>query len=476
MTQRLHRRRFLQQTAVAAGTVAGAQLLGAPYVLAQKPSDKLRTVVIGCANQGMASISAAVTEKLVALVDVDDNHMAGTLKAIQELPDTSAETKASPIKQYYDYRKMFDELDGQIDAVFVATPDHHHYAATIRAIMAGKAVYTEKPLAHTIDECRKLAAAAKKYKVVTQMGNQGHSGEGLRILQEYLNAGAIGNVLETYSWAPSGRGGRGGRLPTKPVPAGLHWDEWIGPMPFRDYHDELHPLLWRSWWMFGGGSVGDWGCHNLDGPFTALNLGSPTTVEALDRSGGSDERFPLRNSVRWTFPARGNMPPVKVHWFDGYADDFDPNQKDEDPVAALKAQNRPPIVAELEQKYKRELKNGGTLYVGEKGIMYTGNYAGSPRILPEEKHRAFPRPAKTLPRVKGKTHALDFLQAAKEGYKAASDFQYAAAFTEVVLLGCIAERAGVGKKVEWDSQAMQVTNLPELNAMVKRAYRTGWDV
>ena len=147
---------------------------------------------------------------------------------------------------------------------------------------------------------------------MTQLGNQDHSSESIRLLCEYIWAGAIGNVTETYSWARTGRGGIGGRLPTKPVPAGLHWDEWIGPAAYRDYHEKLHPKLWRSWWEFGDGSVGDWGCHNLDGPFMALKLGSPTSVEALEQFGGSDERYPLRNAIRWNFPARGDMPPVKV--------------------------------------------------------------------------------------------------------------------------------------------------------------------
>jgi hypothetical protein len=341
-------------------------------------------------------------------------------------------------------------------------------------MQAGKHVYVEKPMAKTIDEARKLAATARKYKVITQMGNQGHSQGGLPVLCEYLAAGAIGNVTETYSWAPTGRGGVGGKLPTKPVPAGLHWDEWIGPSPFRDYHDELHPKEWRTWWDFGCGSSGDWGCHNLDGAFTALKLGSPTSIEVLDQVGGSDERFPTLNTIRFEFPARGDMPAVKVHWFDGYRD-FDARLKDDNPEEALKHQNRPPMVLELEKKYKRELKNGGTIYVGDKGIMYSGNYTGSPRLLPEEAHKAFPVPAKTLPRWKG-THQGNFFQACRDGKPAMSNFDYAGPFCEVVLLGCLAIKAGVHRKVEWDGQALKCTNIPELNALVKREYRKGWEV
>ncbi|HOM18949.1 MAG TPA: Gfo/Idh/MocA family oxidoreductase, partial [Thermoguttaceae bacterium] len=262
MSERICRRRFIRTSTIAvAGAAAGLRAFPAPAFLADPaPNSKLRTAVIGCANQGMVSVAGAVSEQLVALVDVDDNHLAQTMKAIQQ---NWPEAKVSAVRQFADYRKMFDQMHREIDVVFVAAPDHHHAPAAMRAIRLGKHVYVEKPLAHSIEEVRRLMEAARQAKVVTQMGNQGHSGEGLRRLCEYLQAGAIGNVLETYSWAPTGRGGVGGRPPAKPVPPGLHWDEWIGPARYRDYHDELHPQQWRSWWEFGDGSVGDWGCHNL---------------------------------------------------------------------------------------------------------------------------------------------------------------------------------------------------------------------
>ena len=475
MSSRITRRTLLKGAAGVAGASLACRVFGVPALLADpSPNSKLATVVIGVANQGLASLSAAVTERLVAMVDVDEGHLA---KQIQWIGENSPETKTASVKKYFDYRKLFDEMSKQIDAVFVATPDHHHATAAMLAIKAGKHVYVEKPLGHSIDEVRRLMAAAKKYKVITQLGNQGHSGEGLRRLCEYVDAGAIGHITETYSWAPTGRGGTGGRLPTKPVPAGLHWEEWIGPAAYRDYHEELHPLQWRSWWEFGDGSVGDWGCHNLDGPVTALKLGAPTSVEALEQFGGSGERFPLRNSICWNFPARGKLPPVKVHWFDGYFGLTDSAAHED---AAGAKQNRPPIVEELEKKYGRELKSGGTIYVGEKGILHTGNYTGSPRIIPEEKHKAFPAPPKTYPRVAKSgvsglgIHQADFLNGCKQGRQPSSNFDVSGPLTEVVLLGCLAEKAGVGKKVEWDSAAMKVTNLPELNRLVVREYRKGW--
>ena len=399
MNPRFSRRQFLRGTAAAAGLGLASQVFAPPHILGQRsPNSKLNTVVIGCANQGLASLSAAVTENLVAIVDVDENHLATTNNWFKEFaPDVNP----SKLKVFYDYRKMFDEMHKDIDAVFVAAPDHHHYLTAMIAMSLGKGVYVEKPLAHTIDECRQMMAAAKKYKVVTQLGNQGHSGEGIRLLVEYIWAGAIGNVLETYSWAPTGRGGIGGRLPTKPVPAGLHWEEWIGPMPFRDYHDELHPLLWRSWWEFGDGSVGDWGCHNLDGPFWALNLAQKSD----ERRGGDAGRrqrgaVPVAERVCWNYPARGKQPPVKVYWYDGYFDKTDPTKTD-DEGNPLRIQNRPAIVPELEKKYGRELRPAGRFSSATRGSLPAASTARARGSFPR-RSTGFKSPAKTLPRLAAK--------------------------------------------------------------------------
>jgi predicted dehydrogenase len=474
MSQRLTRRKLLANAAAVGGAALAGQVFGVPSLLANRsPNSKLGLAVIGIINQGKPAVNAAAAENLVALCDVDENHFAVAKKFLAEKHPNVA---ASRIQQFRDYRKMFDKIHKQIDAVFIAAPDHHHAAAALAAMKLGKHVYCEKPLAHSIGEVRLMMETAKKCKVMTQLGNQGHSGQGIRLLCEYIWAGAIGDVTEVYAWAPTGRGGTGGRLPTKPVPPGLHWDEWIGPMPYRDYHEELHPLQWRSWWQFGDGSVGDWGCHNLDGPFMALRLGAPTSIEAIEQFGGSDERYPLRNTIRWSFPARGDMPAVKVHWCDGYFGATGSAAHEE--AAGLK-QNRPAIVDELEKKYHRDLKTGGTIFVGTKGIMHAANYGDSPRIIPEEKMKAFPRPKKTLPRVAKAppgmgAHQYDFLRACRDGKPACSNFDYGGPLSEMVLLGCLAERAGVGKNVEWDAAAVKVTNLPELNSLVHRQYRKGW--
>ncbi len=479
MSQRVTRRRFLQSAAAASMTAAGAAVAGkafaAPAILSEKsPNSKLGTVVIGVVNQGKPAVVAACTERLVALCDVDDTHTAEAKKFIAgQYPDV----KLPAVAEFYDYRKMFDKIHKDIDAVFIAAPDHHHALASLIAMRLGKHVYCEKPMAHSIGEVRLMMNTARECKVVTQLGNHHHSSESVRRLCEYIWAGAIGNVTETYSWARTGRGGIGGRLPGQPVPAGLHWDEWIGPCAYRDYHKKLHPVLWRNWWEFGDGSVGDWGCHNLDGVFMALKLGMPTTVEALQQVGGSDERYPLANVLRWNFPARGAMPAVKVHWYDGFKGTAEELAKldEEDPKGE---HNRPPIVDEIEKKYGRELKDGGAVFVGDQGILVTGNYCESPRLVPEEKQQSFPAPPKTLPRVKkGLTHYTDFLRACKEGGDPpSSHFDYGGPLSEIVLLGCLAERAGVGKHVEWNADKMEVTNLPELNRLVRREYRKGWEL
>ncbi|MGA2501265.1 MAG: Gfo/Idh/MocA family oxidoreductase, partial [Tepidisphaeraceae bacterium] len=386
------------------------------------------------------------------------------------------DVKTASIQRFYDYRKMFDKIHKDVDAVFIAAPDHHHAVASLIAMKLGKHVYCEKPMAHSIAEVRLMMKTARECKVMTQLGNQGHSGESIRLLCEYVWGGAIGNVTETHSWARTGRGGVGGRPSAQSVPATLHWEEWIGPAAYREYHEKLHPRLGRSWWEYGDGSVGDWGCHNLDGVFMALKLGTPTSVEALEQVGGSEERFPLRNAIRWSYPARGDMPAVKPHWYDGFKGavgalaQLDENNPEGE-------HNRPAIADELEKKYGRKLGDGGVILVGDKGILVAGNYCGSPRLVPEEKQKSFGKPPHVLERVKkGLTHQTDFLRSCKDGKPASSNFDYSGPLTEMVLLGCLAERAGVGKHVEWDAEKVEVTNLPELNRMVRREYRKGWEL
>ena len=385
--------------------------------------------------------------------------------------------KTAGIQTFHDYRQMFDKIHKQIDAVFVAAPDHHHAAASLAAMKLGKHVYCEKPLAHSIGEVRLMMETARKRKVMTQLGNQGHSDDYIRLLCEYLWAGAIGEVTEVYAWAPTGRGGTGGRLPTKPVPAGLHWDEWIGPMPYRDYHDELHPLQWRSWWQFGDGSVGDWGCHNLDGPFMALRLGA-----AHERRGRRAFRR-LRRAVPAAQHDPLGLPRPRRHAA-GEGLLVRRLLRRHPLVGARREasnfkQNRPPIVAELEAKYKRDLRTGGTIYVGTKGIMHTGNYCRQPADHPRGKNEGVPRAeADVAPRgqgPQGTAQASGRLPPRLQGRQAAKrEFRLRRPALRDGAAGLPGRTGGRGQESRVGRRPNEVTNLPELNRLVHREYRPGW--
>jgi predicted dehydrogenase len=442
------RRRFLQQSAVLASAAAGTHLAGLPAILADRaPNAKLGIAVIGCGGQGGGNPGLAASERLVACVDVDEKRLGN---AVDKLP-----AKAGKPKTYHDYRKMFDECHKDIDAVLIATPDHHHAPAAIRAIQFGKHVFVEKPMTWCLYEARKLADSARKFKVATQMGNQGHSGEGYRRLCEYIWAGAIGGVTETHSLMSRNFGGSGGRPNGKKVPEGVHWDEWLGPAQVRGYHDGLHPFGWRSWCEFGTGTLGDMGCHVLDGVHWALKLAEAKkfTIECMEQKGGSKEMFPQSNHLRWEFPARDGMPALKVNSYD---------------------HEWPKFVKELEKKFGEKF-SGGTLYAGTKGFMFSGTYGDNPRILPKEKHAEFPKPEQKISRSKHGNKG-DFLAACKGGEAASSNFDVSGPFTEFVLTGVLASRAGAGKKIEWDVEKLLCTNLADVNKWVKRDYRKGWEV
>ena len=428
-------------------------------------NEKIRFALVGIGGMGGKGVNVASGEQIVAAADVDVNHAAGSIKNIKsKFPDA---------KIYDDYRKLFDEQK-HLDAVWVATPDHHHFPASVRAIDAGLAVYCEKPLCHDIYEARKLRELAKAKKVATQMGNQGHSSEYYRRLCEYIWAGAIGNVTEVHHWCNRSNGGTGGRPPTLPVPAGMHWDEWIGPAPFRDYHKDLHPHEWHTWHDFGNGSLGNMACHIMDGAFWALKIDHPTSIVVEEMAGGSAERFPTGTRIRWDVPARGAMPPVKIYWWDGTRAGIKSAGSDAEDTAdsvSKKARNSPPLVEKLEKAYGRDFGGNGTFYIGDKGIMYTGCYGEGVRIIPEEKHKAFPMPPASIPLIKG-GHFGDFIRACKGGPPASAAFDYSARLTEFAHLGCLAIKAGLGKKLELDGK--QCTNLPDINRYLTRANRTGW--
>jgi predicted dehydrogenase len=413
------------------------------------PSEKLNIAGVGVGGQGGWDLDQVKSENIVALCDVDWDYAARTFN------------KYPQARKYRDFRAMFDKERG-IDAVVVGTPDHTHAVVSMMAIKQGKHVYCEKPLTRTIHEARALAQAARTHKVATQMGNQGMAFEGNRLINEWLGDGAIGAVREVHVW--SDRPTHSGMLPLywaqgierppeKPaVPPSLDWDLWLGPAPSRPYHPAYAPFRWRGWWDFGSGGLGDMGIHNIAPVFSALKLTEPTSVDASSTAVYA-ETLPLASCVHYQFPARGNMPPVQLHWYDGGL--------------------MPARPEELETG--REMpRDDGILFVGDKGKMLVEGWGGhSPRLIPEERMRSYRRPAPTLPRSIG--HHREWLEACRKGTPTRSSFAIAGPLTEAVLLGTVCVRLG-GRKLTWDSENLRVSNVAEANRDIHYEYRKGWSL
>jgi predicted dehydrogenase len=445
------RREFLKKTAIAAGAALATPYLISRSVRAQE--GKLGVAVIGAGGMGGYAVDLALRERCVALCDIDDGKLAEALKkATERAPDVPAP------KTHVDFRVMLEECANDIDVVHISTPDHTHAPAAMRAIELGKHVFVQKPMAHNIRECVVLAQAAKDKGVLTQMGNQGHCSGTFRRACEELWAGAVGNVTETHSLLGRNFGGTGQRPETKPVPAGVHWDPWLGPAPWREYHDGLHPFGWRNWRDFGTGSVGDMACHNVDCVFFGLKVyeAKTYTIECLNTNGGSEEMCAQDNIVRFDIPARAGMCPVQVYVYDH---------------GGLKSE----VMKQAEKDYGIELGED-TLYIGDKGRYLTGGHASAARILDEERAKEFGEAPKVLPEAHGGP-IEDLYYAIRNGTTPVSNFPDSATpLTAFVLSALLAQRAGVGKKVEWDVEKSECTNMPELNEYVGRTYRTGWEV
>jgi len=467
----MNRRAFLKQTA---GAVSVAGLFSLPNLLAQSaPGKKLNCVQIGCGGRSTAHLDWLVSnskDNVVGIVDPDEKQHAKVKHWLQ-----SKGQNPDQLQVFTDYRVMFDKIGKQIDAVFIATPNHHHAPAAMRALERGINVYCEKPLCHDVAEARKLRAMAQQSKAATQMGNQGHCEDGYRRLCEFIWAGVVGPIKETHSWTDRANGGVGPRPPVLPVPAGMHWDEWIGPAPFRDFHSDLHPHEWHGWYDFGNGSLGNMGCHVLDGVFWALKIEHPTAVELEEIRDGSDERYPTGSRLRWDVPARGDMPALKAYWYEGLKPGADLSAASGG-LKSVKgeARNVPPLLKELEKQYPdEEFDTNGTLYVGEKGILYTSTYGSRMHLVPMEKMQSLQQPPRTM--VRPKNVFTDFLENCRAGKnKTEASFDYGARLTEFTLLGNLAQHSKVGQKIEWDGPAMKVTNIPELNQWVQRPVRAGW--
>jgi predicted dehydrogenase len=444
----------------AAAVTAG--VMGMPLILrAQGANKKLNIAFVGTGGRAGAHVNANEFKEhnYVAFADVDKNNWKDILKI------------APNAKGYTDYRKMLDAHMKEIDVLIVATPDHTHALPSLHAIREGKHVYCEKPLTWSIQESRLMEQFTAAKKVATQMGNQGHANSGNRRVVEWVRAGVIGDITEVHTWTNRPVWDSQGiieRPPTKPVPENLDWDSWIGPAPYRDYHEKLHTFAWRGWQEFGCGAVGDMGCHSWDCVFWALQPDYPSQVELLRIEGpGGKETFPRKTHFKWHFPAKGNRKPFVAHWYSGGFKPPVPEEFINDPVR--KNGDKLP-----------ELPGSGNIFIGTKGkFIVTGDYADSgPRMMPDALNKEIQRPEQTIPPSPG--HYREFLMAATGekpwDYPGSNFAGYAAPLTDVMLIGAIAEKIGeVGFKIDCNPEKREIVT-PLAQTYWGREYRKGWEL
>ena len=441
----LSRRKFLQSA-----TVAGLGVACIPGLVSCSPNSQLRFAVIGVGGRGKANWSQVPKNSIVAMCDVDDTSAA---EGFKDHPNA---------KRYKDFRKMFDEMAGEFDAVLVSTPDHTHFAAAIAAMELGKHIYVEKPLAHNIWQLRTLKKAAKHYGVVSQMGNQGHTTNGIRLIKEWYDAGVLGEVKEVIAWQGKIDFERDGYFakpdsfpPAKQdIPETLDWDLWVGPAAMREYNSIYVPRTWRGFFDFGNGKLGDWACHTLDAPYWALDLGMPETVDGLVPNPIPDHSFVAEESlVTWQFGSRGDKAPVTMKWYEGIA------------------------TPEIRPEWKIDrLPGSGMIMIGDKQTLITGGRPNTPRlIMPDAEWEEFLKsaPEKTIPRVGEEKPVQEWMDAIKNGTLPGSNFDYAADLSEVAGIGVLAQR--FGGHFDYDAENMKITNRPELDVFIKEPVRDGWD-
>jgi predicted dehydrogenase len=440
----LSRRSFIATTAAA---TAGFTILPSTVVGGlghRAPSDKLNIAGVGVGGRGGAVVKGLRSENIVALCDVDWKYAAETFN---EFPDA---------RKFWDWRVMLDKMKDGIDAVVVGTPDHTHAIVSINAMKLGKHVFCEKPLTHSVWESREMTRVAKEYRVATQMGNQGSSGEGIRRICEWIWDGAIGEVREVHAWTDRPVWPQGLQRPEvgEWPPDTLNWDLFIGPAKMKPYHSILHPWNWRGWWDYGTGALGDMACHIIDPIFKALRLEFPTKVQ------GSSTQFntecaPTAEVVKYTFPARAKykkvkMPEVEVTWWDG---GLLPPRPEDHPVGEILGRDH----------------NGGCMFIGSKGKLMCGTYAINPFLLPGSLEQSYNKPAPSLRRIGEGTqidHFMDWVRACKESpenrMEASSNFGYSGPLNEMVVMGVVAVRLqDLKKELHWDGKNMKFTNIGE---------------
>jgi predicted dehydrogenase len=470
----------------------------------KSPNEKLNIASIGAGGKAASDIEGCAGENIVALCDVDEKQAARKFQQYEKVP------------KYKDFRKMLDDQGKDIDAVIVTIPDFMHATAAIACMERGKHVYTQKPLTRTVWEARRMMEVANKYKVATQMGNQGYSNEGTRQAAEMIWAGEIGNVTEVHAWTdrPIWPQGLTSIPPPDAVPNTLDWDLWLGGAEKRPYTSGgegyptkwgnfYQPFNWRGFYDFGCGALGDMACHILGAPNLALQLGAPMSVECVSKEGASEFMFPKKSLIRFDFPARGSMPPVKIFWHDGMMEtptiegvpegellgDLPMGRRRQGQTGAQGGSTE-------QQSMRARPSNGfvgrvfdwdsfeamkrdpdahapapdGSVFIGDKGMLTTGTYGEQTRLLPVEKMRDYTFPTPLLTRSPG--HYRDWIRACKGGDPACSNFNVAAPFVEWMLLGVIALR--VEGKLEWDAAKMRFPNNPEANKYLKPTFRKGW--
>ena len=447
----LNRRTFLKSS-----MIAGASLVFPRNISCKNPNSKLNIAVIGVGGRGHANFSPVLkSENIVAMCDVDENRAKGGYEKIK--------SEFSNVKKFTDYRIMFDKMHKSIDAVIISTPDHTHFIPAFIAMQLGIHVYMEKPLAHNVFECRTLKKAANYYKVTTQMGNQGHTTNGIRQIKEWYQAGILGEVREIHAWIGSlnFRPGHYWSLPEsfpppkQQIPKSLNWDLWLGPAKNRAYNSVYVPKSWRGFYDFGSGQLGDWSCHTLDGPFWTLGLGMPYKIESYVPNQIDKHRFVSEKSVvTFNFAANKKRKSVTLKWYEG---GFKPKINPQFPL--------------------KKLGSGGMIMIGSKKSLITGGRPNNPKlIVSEAEWKEFKKnpPKKTIPRLKwgDETPVHEWIDAIKNNYLPESNFNYGADLTEMALLGTLSQRFAA--KLDYDSEKMEITNRPDINEFLKRSPREGW--
>ncbi len=449
--RKITRRTFLMGSAFA---MAGCATLRRPRYV--HPEEKLNVAGIGVGGMGSGDIRGCGSENIVALCDVDWERGADSFNTFPNA------------RRYKDFREILDK-EKDIDAVVISTPDHTHAVAALAAIELGKHVRVQKPLTWSVKEARALELAARRHRVVTQMGNQGRAAEGVRQMCEFLWSDAIGFVTEAHIWTnrPVWPQGMYEMPPAQPIPDHLDWDLWLGPAQHRPYNEAYHPFRWRGWWDFGCGALGDMGCHIMDPAWWSLQLGAPKTVDCVRQEGNNPQTGPVSSVIKYEFPERpfkepyeqskwyGRMlPPVTVYWYDGG--------------------EMPPHPEGVPENEQIGSGDNGSYFIGQDGIATTGTYGGDTRLLPAARMADFQPPDPYIPRVPDGNSYREWIEACKGGPKPGSNFDDAGPFTEMVLLGNAALRAG--RKLEWDHEHMVFTNAPEANQFLGRENRPGWEM